>query len=192
MRGRILAFTAGSLACVVTPVGPLYASNGLAIPTYQLLTTLHIFGAILFLGSIVASGLWMSGARKTNNRAVLHFASRAVVRADWFYALPGLILIIGPGVMGVGRFGGFGRASWAELSLALTVLVVVIWLTQLVRYQRMMLQITREAVELRIGLSDEFHKYAARWSFWGGVVILLLLGSLVLMVFKPHLWGPLA
>ncbi|MEJ2722669.1 MAG: DUF2269 family protein [bacterium] len=40
--------------------------------------------------------------------------------------------------------------------------------------------------------SDAFYHYERWWSLWNGVVTVLLLASLYLMVFKPHLWGPAA
>jgi uncharacterized membrane protein len=144
---------------------------------------------ILFMGNVIVSSIWMTQARKTDDRTTLYCASAAVARTDWLLSFPGLILIIVSGVMTIGYWGGFGRSSWAELSLALFVLMGAIWLGVSLRYQRRMLQLTREAVELKIGLSGKFHGIAARWAFWNGIVTILLCCSLYLMVFKPHLWG---
>ena len=150
----------------------------------------HFLGMILLMGNTIVSALWMAQARKSADRGILYCASRSVARADWLFTVPGLLLILVPGIATVGPWGGFGRASWAELSVALFVLIGLIWVAFLFRYQRRMLHLTREAAELRIGLSNEFFKVERRWSMWGGIVTLLLFGSLYLMVFKPHLWGP--
>ncbi len=179
-----------ALVLANVPAAVAYAANDWTASTHQVLSLLHHLGMILLFGNIAVSSLWMSRARKTGERSTLYFASKAILRADFLFTLPGLILIIGPGVLLVGGVRGWGRASWAEMSLALMGVVVFVWLTQIVRYQRKMLHVTKEAAELRIGLSDAFYYYERRWSLWNGLVTLLLLGSLYLMVFKPHLWGP--
>jgi uncharacterized membrane protein len=168
---------------------PALASNGGVNLSHQAYLLLHILGIILFAGNVIVSATWVAVARKTGDRAVLFCASRAVTRGDWLLSLPGLLLILVPGIMAVEAWGGFGRTSWAEMALAVFVLICVIWIFLLHRYRRRMLHLTREAAELRIGLSNEFGAVAKRWSIWNGIVTILLLYSLYLMVFKPHLWG---
>lgn len=168
---------------------PALASNGDPTPSHRAFLLLHFLGMILLMGNVIVSSMWMTQARKTGDRTTLYCASTVVARADWVLSMPGLLLILISGIMTVGYWGGFGRASWAELSLAFFALIGVIWVALLLRYQRRMLRLTREAVELKIGLSGEFSGIATRWAFWNGIVTVLLCGSLYLMVFKPHLWG---
>ena len=178
-----------SLVVELLSAAPALASNGDATPSHQAFLLLHLLGMILFMGNVIVSSMWMTQARKTGDRTTLYCASTVVARADWVLSMPGLLLVLVSGIMTVGYWGGFARASWAELSLAFFVLIGVIWLSLLLRFQRRMLQLTREAVELKIGLSSEFSRVAARWAFWNGIVTILLCCSLYLMVFKPHLWG---
>ena len=170
--------------------GPALAADEDLPPGHEWFLFGHFLGMILLMGNAVVSALWMTQARKSADRGILFCASRSVARADWLFTVPGLLLILVPGIAVVGPWGGFGRASWAELSLSVFVLIAIIWAVFLLRYQRRMLHLTREAAELRIGLSNDFFTIERRWSMWNGIVTLLLLGSLYLMVFKPHLWGP--
>ncbi|UCH85688.1 MAG: DUF2269 family protein [Candidatus Latescibacterota bacterium] len=190
MHDRFQSIILWALVLVIAPAASAHAVTDLPETSRYLLLLLHVFGMILLFGNIAVSSLWMTQARKTGDRAILFYATKTVFRADLLFTLPGLILVIGPGVFLVGGVEDWARASWAELSLALVAVVAFVWLTQVVRYQRKMLHVTKEAAELRIGLSEAFYYYERRWSLWSALVTVLLLASLYLMVFKPHLWGP--
>lgn len=187
-RCLLLAGTlfAGSLAIA----GPAHAfPPSFEPPVHNLLVFLHVFGAIIFMGNIIVTAMWMASAKRTHDAAVLHFASKAVIRADWIFVVPGIVLILVPGVLAIGPWGGFGRASWADLALALFVLTGIVWGVFLIPAQKRMLQLSREAVELKMALSDRFYSALRNWMIWGGVATLLPMIALVLMVFKPFLWG---
>jgi uncharacterized membrane protein len=112
-----------------------------------------------------------------------------IMRADALFTVPGIILILAPGLMTVGPWGGFPGASWAELALALFLLSGLIWGVVLLPLQRRMVRITQEAVQMRVGLSDDFYSVLTKWNVFGGMATLLPLVALYLMVFKPRLWG---
>lgn len=150
---------------------------------------LHVLGVVLFLGNLIVSAMWMAQARRTRNAAVLHFAARSVMRADWLFTLPGIVLILSTGLLTVGKWGGFPNAAWAEVALALFVLSGVIWGAGLLRLQKRMIRMTAEAVESGGGLDEPILGVLRRWMMWGGIATLLPLAALVLMIFKPRLWG---
>lgn len=158
-------------------------------PVHQTFVLLHVFGAILFMGNIIVTAMWMANAKRTRDASVLYFASRMVMRADAVLTLPGIMLILVPGLLSLGPWGGFPTATWAEMSLALFIVSGVIWGALLLPLQKRMVRMTREAVELKIGLSDQYYGVLTRWNMWGGIATLLPLVALYLMVFKPHLWG---
>jgi uncharacterized membrane protein len=158
-------------------------------PVHRTLAFFHVFGAIIFVGNIIVSASWMAQAKRSQSAEVLHFAARAVMRADWLFTLPGILLILVTGLLTIGPWGGFGKASWAELALALLVLAGLIWLVVLVRLQKRMIVMTRETIESAGALGESFHTTLRRWMVWGGVATLLPLVSLYLMVYKPKLWG---
>jgi uncharacterized membrane protein len=176
-------------AAFILKAAPAFAWVEFAPHVHHTLVLLHIFGAIIFMGNLVVSAMWMNHARRTRDADVLYFASRLVIRADWVFTLPGFLMILVTGILALGPHGGFPNATWAELSLAVFILSGIIWTGVLVRLQRRMLQMSREAVELKLAVADRFYKVAARWMMWGGIATLLPFIALVLMVFKPKLWG---
>jgi uncharacterized membrane protein len=184
----------GMLA-VCAAVIALRATPALAFPTFSTpvhgtLAFLHVFGAIIFLGNAIVSAMWMANARRTGNPEVLYFASRTVARADRIFTLPGMALILVPGVLTVGPFGGFPGAAWAELGMGLFIITGVIWGVFLIRLQRSMVELSRQAVVQKVALEERYYDVLKRWMIFGGIATLLPVIALFLMVLKPHLWGP--
>lgn len=187
MSHRFPVFSAVFLACgaVASPAFAFPDFNPAVHDTFKLL---HVFGAILFMGNLIVSAMWMSAAKRTRNAEVLCFAAQAVARADWVFTLPGVILVLVPGILILGH-GGFSGASWAELSLALLVLSGILWVAVLIPQQKRMGVLGREAVQFEAPLPDAFYAALKRWMMWGGIATLLPTAALVLMVYRPVLWG---
>ena len=75
---------------------------------YQWHVFLHIAGAVVFLGNIIVTGVWMLLAERTRSIPVIHFSAKAVIRADFLFTLPGVLLLVMNGlVMVVARWGGW-------------------------------------------------------------------------------------
>ena len=189
MFNRFLTLLSLTAAVVVFGATNAFAFVEFSPSVHKMLVFMHVFGAVIFLGNIIVSAMWMANAKKTGDTIVLHFAVRMVHRADRIFTMPGVVLILIPGILALGPWGGFGKASWAELALALFIVTGVIWSAVLVPLQRRMIQATGEAVDLKIALADHFYTTFGWWAMWGGIATLLPLFALYLMVFKPHLWG---
>jgi len=189
MRG--LSTAVGCLAVLVILGAPVRAHAWVALsgPMHTTMVFLHILGAVLFLGNIIVSAMWVAQARRAGDAAVLHFAATSVMRADWLFTLPGIVLILVTGLLAAGRWGGFPGTAWVELALTLLIVSGVIWLGVLLRLQRQMIRLTAQAVSSGGAVVDErIESVLRRWIIWGGIATLLPLISLVLMVFKPALW----
>lgn len=178
-----------ALFLTATVTEPAFAFVDIAPQTRQLLVFLHVLGVVLFLGNVIVTAMWMSVAKRTRDANAIEFACKAVIRADWMFTLPGVILILIPGLLIIEPFGGLGGASWIDMSLALFLVSGIIWGAVLVPLQKRMVLLTREARELHIALSDQFYVVHRRWTMWGGIATLLPLIALYLMVVKPRLWG---
>lgn len=157
--------------------------------TQRILVLLHIFGAIIFVGNIMVSAMWMTAAKRTRDKTVLYYAARTVQRADFMFTVPGVLLLLIPGLILVGYWGGFGGTGWAEAALALFLMSGIVWAAILLPLQGKMIRLGREAVELGMALDETFYRLLRRWNMWGGIATLLPLVSLYLMVFKPALWA---
>ncbi len=57
------------------------------------LKTLHIVGAVLFLGNIVVTGWWKVMADRTRDPRVIAFAQRQVTLTDWVFTGGGVIWV---------------------------------------------------------------------------------------------------
>ncbi|GIO12521.1 membrane protein [Cohnella xylanilytica] len=144
--------------------------------------TLHVLGAILFVGNIVTAALWKTMADRTGNPAVIHQAARNVMMADWAFTVPGLILLVVSGALMAER-GGYALdgLNWLTLSLLLFGLSGAIWLAALIPLQRRMIRLSEES--LRTGVpSDAYRKASRNWAIFGTAATLLPIVILYLMV----------
>ena len=147
---------------------------------------LHIAGAVIFLGNIIVTGAWMLMAECTHISRVIHFSAKAVIRADFLFTLPGVLLVLMNGlIMAYARWGGaFRDFDWISVAVALFVISGIIWVGALLRLQHRMVVLSARPAEAD-SLPPEFYSALHKWYFWGLVAILLPLGSLYLMVAKP-------
>lgn len=146
--------------------------------------TLHVLGAILFVGNIVTAALWKTMADRSGNPAVIHQAARNVMLADWAFTVPGLVLLVVSGSLMAER-GGYALdgLNWLTLSLILFGLSGAIWLAALIPLQRRMIRLSEEA--LRTGVPSESYRKASRnWAIFGTAATLLPIVILYLMVSK--------
>lgn len=148
---------------------------------------MHITGAIVFMGNVVVTAVWMSMARRSGEPANVRFAARGVLVADIYLTTPGVVLLFVNGLILSFAWFETGGASWLHVSMGLFVLSGVAWLALLVPIQR---KLARLAAEGAPGddLPAGFHGALKAWFRWSGILTLLPLGILVLMVVKPGLW----
>lgn len=154
--------------------------------SYQWHKLLHILGAILLVGNIVITGVWMFMAERTNNSDVLRFAARMVNWADVFFTVPGIFLLITNGDILSEQWGGVFRVSWIVVSLVLFLFSGIVWLGLLLRYQNSLIKLSESTHSKKD--SPEFFIVLHKWYFWGAIATVLPLISLVLMFMKPKVW----
>ena len=188
MRCRLSAVPAVAGAAIFFDTSSAHAFVSLSESVHATMVFLHVLGAVLFLGNIIVSAMWMAQARRAQNIVVLHFAARSVMRADWLFTLPGIVLILVTGLLTVERWGGLPGTACVELGLTLFILSGVIWGAVLVRLQKRMIRMTQEAIESGGGPDEPIQGVVWRWMMWGGIATLLPLIALVMMIFKPDLW----
>lgn len=146
--------------------------------------SLHILGAVLFLGNIIITGLWMFLAEKSKSISNIQFAAKAVNWMDVFFTAPGAALILLTGFLQASHHGGVYTESWILTGLILFSLSGLIWILILIPYQSKMIKLSNETEKLPKKFFDILHG----WYFWGVIAIILPLISLIVMVYKPKLW----
>ncbi len=154
--------------------------------SYQWHKLLHIVGAILLVGNIIITGVWMFMAERSNNPDVMRFAARMVNWADVFFTVPGTFLLITNGDILSEQWGGVFHVGWIAASLVSFAFSGLVWLGLLLRYQNSLITLS----ESLHGVKDppEFFDFLHKWYFWGAIATLLPLTSLVLMFLKPKVW----
>ncbi|MBZ0158235.1 MAG: DUF2269 domain-containing protein [Alphaproteobacteria bacterium] len=148
--------------------------------SYQWHKLLHIAGAVLFLGNIVVTGVWMFMAGCTRSNPVLRFASRAVNWADAFFTVPGVFLVFVNGDILSVRWGGVFRTGWIAVSLVLFAVSGVIWGGFLLRYQHRLIVLSERQQ------AAEFFLVLRRWYALGILATVIPFLALALMVLKPR------
>lgn len=81
------------IGAVILIRGYIRSPSSSLLFSYQWHKLLHILGAILLVGNIVITGVWMFMAERTINPDVMRFAVRMVNWADVFFTVPGIFLI---------------------------------------------------------------------------------------------------
>lgn len=155
---------------------------------HDLYKSLHILGAILFLGNIIITGIWMYLAERSKIVPVIQFATKAVNWMDVFFTAPGAALVLLTGLLQAPHHGGLYTQSWILAGLILFSLSGVIWLLFLIPDQHRLIRLSNEDITKDGKLPKKFFKILHRWYFWGIIATILPLISLVIMVLKPKLW----
>ncbi len=172
----VLVGLAGLLAAPIASGHPV----PLLLP-YNWHKWLHVLGAVLFLGNIIVTGFWMLLAERSGNEPSIRLAAIAVNWADVFFTAPGVILLLGNGILLSQQWGGLYQVAWIRIALILFTLSGVVWVAALIPIQNRLAHWAETPGPLPVSFLKALHW----WYFWGLVATLLPLGSMILMVVKP-------
>eukprot|EP01034_Spumella_vulgaris_P002192 gene2192-2855_t len=78
--------------------------------TYLVLKTLHIISSVFLVGTGLGSAFYLFFANRSGSVAAQAVVGRLVVRADWWFTTPAVIVQPLTGIAKVGR--GQGLGSW--------------------------------------------------------------------------------
>ncbi len=62
---------------------------------YLIYKTLHVFGAVMFVGNIAVTGWWKFMADRTLDPKIIGFAQRQVTLTDYVFTAAGIALMVG-------------------------------------------------------------------------------------------------
>ena len=104
--------------------------------TYLLLKSLHILGAVLFLGNIIVTGWWKVMADRTRDPVIVAFAQRQVTLTDFVFTAGGAARSWG-GVSPTRCYHGMDylKIRWLAWGLWLFAASGVLWLAVLIPVQ---------------------------------------------------------
>ena len=153
--------------------------------SYLLLKTLHILGAIIFLGNIIVTGWWKVMADRTRDPRIIAFAQRQVTLTDFVFTGGGVLLVITT---------GFGNAAihhmdywhirWLAWGLWLFIASGIIWVAILIPVQIKQARLAR-AFAQGGEIPEAYWRLARTWNLFGAIATIIPLLNLYWMVFKP-------
>ncbi len=152
---------------------------------FQIILAIHILSAVVLIGNLITSAFWKVRADQTSNIETIASTCRALLRADYMFTIPGIVVLWASGMLLV-AFTGWRRFEelWLGLSFILLIVVTVIWLAALLPLQRRMARLTQEGLA-RGQLDPAYSRTSRRWSMFGGIATLLVVIILFLMVLRP-------
>jgi uncharacterized membrane protein len=154
---------------------------------YLWLKWLHILSSVLLVGVGFGSAFYLYFINRTRNVAAIAEVSRLVIRADYWFTTPAVLVQPATGAAMV-YLGGYGfDASWLLATYALFVVAGASWLP-VVWLQIQMGKMARMAFEHQSDLPPRYWRYAKIWERLGMIAFPATLVVYGLMVFKPSVW----
>jgi len=153
---------------------------------YEVMKTLHVLGAVLFLGNILVTFVWKVRADLTGEARVVAFAQRLVTITDAAFTGIGAVLLLGSGLHLISYHGGHAgfKMLWLGGGFALFVLSGVIWAAGMIPVQVRQARIAR-GLAANDPIPEEYRRLSGRWYVLGAIATVLPVAALILMVAKP-------
>lgn len=152
--------------------------------SYLALKSAHILSAFLLFGTGLGSAFYKYMTWRSGDLHAIAVTDRLVVRADWLFTTPTIIIQPLTGGMMLWLTGIPFDSPWLVASYLLYLLAGACWLP-VVWLQLRMSRLSSNAVNGNTPLPDEYRSLS-RWWFWLGVPAFIAMVLVVLlMVFKP-------
>ena len=151
---------------------------------YEALKLIHILSSVLMVGTGFGSAFYMYMANRSNNFHAQLLVSRLVVKADWWFTTPTVIIQPASGIAMIYLAGWPLDAPWLLWTYALYTLAALCWLP-VVWLQIKMRNMAQHAHETATPLPALFWSYARYWERLGYPAFIAMLAIYWLMVAKP-------
>ena len=155
--------------------------------TYLVVKWIHILSSVVLVGTGLGSAYYMFFTNRSKDVAAQAVVARLVVRADWWFTTPAVIIQPATGFLLV-WLAGFPLSSlWIVVSLVLYVFAGACWLPVLWLQVRMA-TMAREAAAQGTPLPDTYWRYSRLWERLGYPAFAAMIVVFYLMVTKPAAW----
>ncbi len=153
--------------------------------TYLILKSLHIFGAVIFLGNIIVTAWWKVMADRTRNPAVIAFAQRQVTMTDYVFTAGGAALVLATGIGNAMSHGmDYLGIRWLAWGYWLFIISGILWIAILVPVQIKQAKLARKFAESG-NIPDVYWRLGHIWIVTGVLATIIPLANIYWMVFKP-------
>lgn len=152
--------------------------------SYVLLKTLHIVSATLLFGTGLGTAFFMWMAHRGGNVQAIAVTARNVVRADWCFTTPAVILQPLTGILMARIVGWPLTQGWLLAALVLFAVAGVCWLP-VVAIQMRTARLAEYAAAHGEALPARYFELMRWWFALGWPAFIAVLVSFWLMVAKP-------
>jgi uncharacterized membrane protein len=154
------------------------------IPDILFLKWLHILGATLLFGTGLGTAFHGLAAHLSGNGQARAVAWRNVVRADWLFTTPAVILQPLTGILLASSEGWTYTTPWLLASIALYLVAGACWLP-VVWLQLRLCRLAEGAAAKKTPLSPLYDRYFRLWFALGWPAFAAVIGIFWLMIVKP-------
>ncbi|MDO8989366.1 MAG: DUF2269 domain-containing protein [Sideroxyarcus sp.] len=152
--------------------------------TYLVLKWIHILSSVALVGVGFGSAYYMFFVNRTKNVAAIAEVSRLVVRADYWFTTPAVIIQPLSGFAMVSMSGYSWTETWLVGTYVLFVLMGACWLP-VVWLQIRMAKMAKTALLEKSEMPQQYWRYARIWTRLGLIAFPLTIVIFGLMVLKP-------
>ena len=141
----------------------------------NILTLVHLFSVIVFLGNIATEIRWLYKASKTGNKEIIRFAITEIIKGDKVFTLPCVFLIT---VSGSFVYSNFTMAEnrWLLFALVSYLFSGIVYTIKVAPLQKKIFQMVSDTLPV---LPNSYKKLYASWNFWGWIALLTSVLALV-------------
>jgi uncharacterized membrane protein len=148
---------------------------------------LHIVSSVLLVGTGLGSAFYMFFTNRSRNVPAQAVVTRLVVRADWWFTTPTVLIQPATGLAMVYLAGWPLSTPWIALSLVLYAVAGLCWLPVVWLQLRMRDMAQQAAADQSVVLPPLYWRYARRWEMLGYPAFIAMTMVFWLMVAKPTL-----
>jgi uncharacterized membrane protein len=153
---------------------------------YLVVKCVHILSSVALVGVGFGSAFYLYFVNRTRNVAAIAEVSRLVVRADWWFTTPTIIVQPVSG-FALASMGGYSLTeTWLVASYVLFILAGAWWLP-VVWLQIQMAKMAKVSAAEQKELPRDYWRYALYWERLGKLAFPAMLIVYGLMVLKPAL-----
>lgn len=154
--------------------------------TYLFIKWVHILSSVGLVGVGFGSAFYLYYINRTSNVVAIAEVSRLVVRADYWFTLPTVIIQPISGFALASMAGYSLTDAWLVITYVLFILVGMLWLP-VVWLQIQMEKMASIAVQNHTNLPERYWHFAQIWERLGFLAFPMMIVVYGLMVFKPTL-----
>jgi len=151
---------------------------------YLIIKTLHIISSVFMVGTGFGTAFYLFFANRSGSVEAIAVVSRLVVRADWWFTAPAVIVQPLSGLYLLYLSGWPLDSLWIVASIGLYALAGICWLP-VVWLQIRMGKMALAAHETQTPLPALYWTYARRWELLGYPAFTAMAVVYFLMVVKP-------